>query len=96
MSTATGLPLALTMGDPAGIGPEITVKAWESLRNRPELAFFVIGDPCLYENGFEIDRPDKAKDVFGDALPIIPVKCGNVRKGKPDIGANEAVLESIA
>ena len=36
-------PLALTLGDPAGIGPEIIVKAWSQLRAEgPE--FVVVGD----------------------------------------------------
>ena len=36
------LPLALTLGEPAGIGPEITVKAKRILKN--ECPFFVVGD----------------------------------------------------
>ena len=36
-------PLALTLGDPAGIGPEIVVKAWRALRETGPV-FFVVGD----------------------------------------------------
>ena len=36
-------PLALTLGDPAGVGPEIVVKAWVQLRNEGP-AFMVVGD----------------------------------------------------
>ncbi len=36
-------PLALSLGDPAGIGPEITVKAWRALRQSGP-AFVVVGD----------------------------------------------------
>ena len=39
----TRTPIVLTCGDPAGIGPELAVKAWNILRN--ELVFFWIGDP---------------------------------------------------
>ncbi len=45
MSAAAGLPLALTLGEPAGIGPDITLAVW---RRRAELdlpAFYLIGDP---------------------------------------------------
>ena len=35
--------LAVTMGDPAGVGPEIIVKAWQALRAQGP-AFLVIGD----------------------------------------------------
>ncbi len=37
-------PVALTMGEPAGIGTEITLKAWLALRNA-ESPFFVLHDP---------------------------------------------------
>ena len=40
---AMTLPVALTLGDPSGIGGEIALKAWTALRGR--LAFFLIGDP---------------------------------------------------
>ena len=36
-------PVALSIGEPAGIGPEIAARAWERLGSR--LPFFVIGDP---------------------------------------------------
>jgi 4-hydroxythreonine-4-phosphate dehydrogenase len=36
-------PLAVSLGDPAGIGPEITVKAWRALRQSGP-AFIVVGD----------------------------------------------------
>lgn len=36
-------PLALSLGDPAGVGPEIVVKAWQALRGSGP-AFVVIGD----------------------------------------------------
>ena len=77
------LPLALTMGDPAGIGPEIALKAW--LARTPErLAPF-----CFYGSaealrlraealGFAvpmtvIDDPHQAVALFASALPIIDI-----------------------
>ena len=39
----TAKPLAISLGDPAGIGPEITVKAWQALRKTGP-AFLVVGD----------------------------------------------------
>ena len=35
-------PLALTLGDPDGIGPEITAKAWTALRDQTDLAFALV------------------------------------------------------
>ena len=41
----TGHSIAITMGDPSGIGPEIAVKAWRALRhNRPQLQLSIFGD----------------------------------------------------
>ncbi len=45
MSEPGGLPLALTLGEPAGIGPELTIRIW---RRREELRlppFYLVGDP---------------------------------------------------
>ena len=50
-------PLALSMGDPAGIGPEIAAKAWADLRDR-EPAFVVIGDATL---------------LAGHGVPVVPL-----------------------
>lgn len=66
-------PLALTMGDPAGIGGEIAAKAWASgAARRP---FFCIDDPArLASYGVpvaEIASPGDAAAVFADALPVI-------------------------
>jgi 4-hydroxythreonine-4-phosphate dehydrogenase len=44
----TGHSIAITMGDPAGIGPEIVVKAWRQLRiSAPHLALKIFGDRDL-------------------------------------------------
>ncbi|MBL4870189.1 MAG: 4-hydroxythreonine-4-phosphate dehydrogenase PdxA [Robiginitomaculum sp.] len=88
-------PLALTMGDPAGIGPEITIKAWQKLRSDPRNAFFVIADPALYKNAKTIDIPDQAIGIFKDALPVLPIKCAAVIIGKPNENAAPAILTSI-
>ena len=44
MTRGPAAPLALTMGEPAGIGPEITALAWLKLKERSDLVFFLIGD----------------------------------------------------
>lgn len=65
------LPIALSCGEPAGIGPEIAVKAWNALR--AELPFFWIGDPRHLPNGtpfLEIKTPAQTQAVCAQALPI--------------------------
>jgi 4-hydroxythreonine-4-phosphate dehydrogenase len=75
MSRNDSKPLALTMGDPAGIGLEITLKAWEALRASGP-AFFVIADPALLRRVDAsvplrvIEAPDATG--FAEALPVMP------------------------
>ncbi|MEM1428717.1 MAG: 4-hydroxythreonine-4-phosphate dehydrogenase PdxA [Pseudomonadota bacterium] len=71
MSTAA-VPLALTCGEPAGIGPEIAATAWDRLRGRVPFAW--IGDPAHLPNGTpvqEIDAPGRAAEVAETALPVL-------------------------
>ncbi|PWS36943.1 4-hydroxythreonine-4-phosphate dehydrogenase PdxA [Falsiroseomonas bella] len=70
----TPLPLALTMGEPAGIGPEITIAAWRAVRAAGPV-FFLIGDPALLPGAplALIERPEQAADAFPEALPVLPL-----------------------
>jgi 4-hydroxythreonine-4-phosphate dehydrogenase len=76
----TPAPLALSLGDPAGVGPEIIVKAWRILRHLgPQ--FVVIGDArrLAAPIGGEstpirvVQRPDEAGPIFESALPVLDV-----------------------
>ena len=67
-------PVALTCGEPAGVGPEITEKAWRVLRD--EMAFFLIGDPSHLPSLIPhqvIESPDQARGVCKTALPVLPL-----------------------
>ena len=73
-------PLALSMGDPAGIGPEITVRAWSALRETGP-AFMVIGD-CVSltsaagRGGAPVEKvgnPAEAAKVFAHAIPVLDI-----------------------
>lgn len=96
-------PLALTMGEPAGIGGEITLMAWRAGRGGP---FFVVDDPARLRRlddalGFgvpiaEISGPEEAAAAFSDALPVLPLAVGAaVKAGQPDPAHASAVLKSI-
>lgn len=98
--------LALTMGEPAGIGPEITLKAWLMRRGRLRVPFFVIGDPALYamlakHHGLdvplrEIASPVDAAHCFDDALPILPYRLSTpARPGRLDAQNAASVMASI-
>jgi 4-hydroxythreonine-4-phosphate dehydrogenase len=67
----TPAPIALTIGEPAGIGPELAVRAWEALRG--DVPFFLIGDPAHLPDGtdwVEIAAPDEVS-AKGSALPVL-------------------------
>ncbi len=90
------MPLALTMGDPAGIGGEIAVKAWRARRtgSRP---FLVLDDPARFDCPVRIIAdPADAAGVFAHALPVIPVALSvPSRAGHPDSANAPAVIASI-
>ena len=69
-------PLAVALGDPAGIGPEIVAKAWEA-RSREGLPTFVcVGDPhaisAVWDGPIEVvAAPADAPACFDRALPVV-------------------------
>lgn len=65
-------PLALTMGEPAGIGAEIAAAAWHALHG-PGPCFFFIGDADAIQGCpvVRITAPDQAQAAFGHALPVL-------------------------
>ncbi len=74
MTTQPGPPgaVALTCGDPAGIGPEITAAAWRGLGG--ELPFFLIGDAAHLPPGTpvaRIDDPGEAAAAAARGLPVL-------------------------
>jgi 4-hydroxythreonine-4-phosphate dehydrogenase len=98
-------PLALTMGEPAGIGGEIALKAWLSLSGTGP-AFVAIDDPARLSAiavrlGLDVpvravSAPADALRVFAQALPVLPLE-GSVTAvpGKPDPVNAKAVIASI-
>lgn len=98
MTERSSLPLALTMGDPAGCGPQITARAWEALRKEAVTPFYVIAAPNLLDCPTQsITKPDEATSVFPDALPVLPLNAAlpAVETGTPNSDAAAAILESI-
>lgn len=89
-------PVAVSQGDPAGIGPEITRAAWNALKHGgPD--FFVVGDPELYgTDAEEIGAPSDTSTVFGRALPVLPARLAvPARPGEPDSRNAPATISSI-
>ena len=92
-------PLVLTLGEPAGVGPEIVAAAWKALR-ADQTAFVVIGDAALLRaQGVpvaEVGTPGDARDLFGSALPVLhrPLPAP-VLVGSPDPANASAVADGI-
>jgi 4-hydroxythreonine-4-phosphate dehydrogenase len=105
MSEPGGLPLALTLGEPAGIGPELTIRIW---RRREELRlppFYLVGDADFVrsrarqlgsEIALSVATPAQATEIFPRALPIVPLKVPvTAAAGKPDGSSAPAAIASI-
>ena len=90
-------PLALTMGDPAGIGPDIALVSWLKRDGLRLPVFAVFGDGNVLrararQLGLEVaieivTSLEEAADIFGRALPVVSVgTCGEVRAGVASAG----------
>lgn len=99
------LPLALSQGDPAGIGPDIAIQAWV---NRHELGlppFLYLGDPAVLQvraRQLELDvtiaesDPANASALFATALPVLPIPTGvDVLAGKPHVANARGTIQAI-
>jgi 4-hydroxythreonine-4-phosphate dehydrogenase len=81
------------MGDPAGVGPQITWKAWAQ-RQPGQRPFYVIADPAVMRaaqilTGMDgamqvIAAPGDAASAFATSLPVLPIACRAPPPGKPD------------
>ena len=99
------LPLALTLGEPAGIGPDIALACWRRRKDLGLPSFYIIGDiPFLAERarllGLDIPlmlaEPEQAFAGFETALPVVglghPVTAG---PGKPDASSAPTAIGAI-
>jgi len=94
------------MGDPAGIGPEIILKAWHDRQSRHLAPFAVFGDPGLFEQRARhiglsvpvaiVEQVADASPVFHQALPILPVRLAHPSEvGRPDSANGPSAIASI-
>lgn len=96
-------PLALTLGDPAGVGPEIVVKAWNWLRETGP-AFMVVGDLHSLASASvagstilrRVTTPEEALRVFPEAIPVLDIPLrAPVIAGQPSPAAAGAIVQWI-
>jgi 4-hydroxythreonine-4-phosphate dehydrogenase len=99
-------PLALTLGDPAGIGPDITLLAFAARSQEAIPPFVLLGDTELLAARAEalglsvpiisVATAREAADRFTEALPVLPISIpAPVAAGQPDVAAMPAVKQSI-
>ena len=102
MSTA-GLfrPLAVSLGDPAGVGPEVVGKCWDH-RDRFGLPPFVaIGDPRSLAAVWDgpivaVDDPREVDSAFDVGLPILPIAALEAdRPGRPSVSGAHCSLDAL-
>ncbi len=93
--------LAISAGDPAGIGPEIIGKSWQARDEHGLAPFFAIGDPRAFAGVWSgpiavIDTPSDAPAHFSTALPVLPViDSGVVVPGEPDLDGARCALQAL-
>src|SRR5438270_866695 len=100
-----GRPLALTLGEPAGIGPDITLAAW-LMRDALQLPpFYVLADADFLARRARhlgltvplvVGDPQAAAATFAAALPVVPLgEHVTAQPGQPDDSSAPAAIASI-
>ncbi len=105
MPPRSSLPLALTQGDPAGIGPDITLAAWLRRGELDLPPFLFLGDAAVLaarasQLGLTVPLatadPANACNIFPDALPILPIEAGmDVIAGQPHVATAKGTIAAI-
>lgn len=102
-------PIAVTMGDPAGIGLDVILSSWRLRTEQGCPVFFAVGDPAAFIDRagllpssaqYKIEaiaEPNDAHGTFSKALPVLPIPTGlgPVLPGTPNAVHAEAIIGSI-
>ncbi len=98
-------PLAVSIGDPAGIGPEIVLESWVRRTQADLVPFFLCGGVRLLQEAAEarglavaierIAAPREAKEVFGRALPVLGDEDCRYDPGSPSEEGARLALGSL-
>ena len=98
-------PLAVSLGDPAGIGPEIIAQAWVNRADEKLPAFFVVGGAQILAEAarvsglnIRIERittPAQAMEVFPTAIPVLGSDDAAYAPGQPDQSGAHLALHSL-
>jgi 4-hydroxythreonine-4-phosphate dehydrogenase len=99
------LPLALTLGEPAGVGPDLTLAVWSRRQELSPPPFYVVGDSnflSVRAKTLRLDVPvlettqAAAAETFARALPVVPLGANvTAAPGKPDASSAPVAIGSI-
>lgn len=106
ISEIPGCPLSVTMGDPAGIGPDIIVTSWNGRQKHGLPTFVALGCPDVFEQRAHqlgltvpielVEGPEEASAHFDHALPVFPLPVPErVVPGSPDASSATATITAI-
>jgi 4-hydroxythreonine-4-phosphate dehydrogenase len=97
--------LALTLGEPAGIGPDLTLSVWHRRAELDIPPFYLAADPDFLARraarlGLKVPlatvTPDKAAAAFASALPVVALEVKtSAEPGRPDASSAPAAIASI-
>ena len=94
-------PLAVSLGDPAGIGPEVIAKCWDNRSAFGLPPFLAIGDPRSVADVWDgplalIDDPREADAAFDVGLPVLQISASDLGgPGRPTTGGAHCSLDSL-
>ncbi len=99
------LPIALTLGEPAGIGPDLAVAIWHRRRELTLPPFYVVADESFLRRrsaALSLDTPlasvtpSSATAAFASALPVVDLGIAvTAAPGRPDGSSAPAAIASI-
>ncbi|WP_180375616.1 4-hydroxythreonine-4-phosphate dehydrogenase PdxA [Mesorhizobium sp. 8] len=102
---AAAAPLALSVGDPSGVGPEIAIAAWRLRKDAAVPPFYLLADPDLIAArakrlGVSLDiaktTPQAACEAFSRALPVVSLAARLAdTPGLPDRANAAGIVEAI-
>ena len=101
MATPFQNPLAVSLGDPAGIGPEIIAKCWDNRQAFGLAPFVAIGDPrsvtAVWDGPIElVENPRQADAAFDYGLPVIQLNTLEADvPGHPTVAGAHTSLDSL-
>lgn len=101
MAALPNAPLAISLGDPAGIGPEVIAKCWDNRDAFGLPTFVAIGDPrsvaAVWDGPIElVDDPRHADAAFDYGLPLIQINVPTAdRPGHPSVAGAHTSLDAL-